>query len=374
MSFTDRGISRSLTFRANVSQESLFKELNDLKALVEESLKAAHRQGENPDPSAASQSENLESLAIAAHQFHTVASSTASSRYGGVERRPSFLNWGGSESGTLTDAQRERIERWNDLAIIEETGEDSMTEGTLPSSGYVDSLTTITSPDIDDAHSHTGKTQALGAVDEQENTDDESDFEFDFLKNFEELAYASFLAEDYPKAEQCLRRAVERSTGDASGNTDFRKLKTQLALCCCLQEKWDHAIGIITTLPQTKSMANLPLFHLLQAVTLAHLQGDRLEEAYATCKTVLKGKKKIFGRGSHDYNECLSILATICEKRGEPLEAEAVRHSIPRGWTPTSPRSPKQYILSHSNLVRVVFSKKTEQVIPSAHPRLTPED
>lgn len=351
---------RSLTFRANVSTESLFKELNDLKGLVEESLKAANRQEENPDPFAARQSRNLESLARAARRFHTVASSTASTQYGG-DRRSTLLSWGGSESGALTDAQRKRIERWNDLATVEESADDSTTEGTQPSSGYGESLTTITSPDIDDAHSNTGKSKALGAVDEEEDTDDESDVEFDFLKNFEEVAYASFLAENYPKAEQCLRMAVERSTGDASGNADFHKLKTQLALCCCLQEKWDHAVGIIATLPQTKSTTNLPLFHLLQAVTLAHLQDGRLEEAYNTCKTVLKGKKKIVGRGSHDYNECLSLLAAICEKKGEPLEAEIVRHSIPRGWTPTSPRSPKQYILSHSNLVGVIFSKKSEQ-------------
>lgn len=236
-----------------------------------------------------------------------------------------------------------------------------MTEVT-GTSGYGDSLTTITSPDLDDSNSNAAKKKEMGVLDEDEDEDDdESDVEYDFLRNYEELAYASFVEGNYEKAERFLRMAVEQSTGDASGGTDFKKIKFKLALCCCLQEKWDHATGIITALPKTRSQANLPLFYLLQAITLAHLQGERLDDAYSTCKVVLQGKKKIIGRDSNDYNECLSILATICERRGSDLEAEAVRHSIPRGWRSRSPRSPTQYILHHTTLIKAIFPQHNDE-------------
>ena len=332
-----------------------------MKGLVQESLKAASRQEVTPDPFSARQTRNLHNLAKAAQKFHVAASSTASTRYGANDRRSLPSNWGGSEIGTLTDAQRERIERWNDLSTVEESTEDSMTEVT-GTSGYGDSLTTITSPDLEDSNSNAGKRKEMDVLSEdEEEDDDESDVDFDFLRNFEELAYVSFVSENYAKAEQCLRMAVEKSTGDASGDTDFKKLKLQLALCCCLQEKWDHASGIMAALPKTRSQPNLPIFHLLQAVTLAHLESNRLDDAYSVCKTVLQGKKKILGRDSNDYHECLSIFATICEKKGNELEAEAVRHSIPNGWRSRSVRFPTQYILHHPTLIGLVFPRHNDE-------------
>lgn len=350
-----------MTFRANVSQESLFQELHDLKGLVQETLKVANRQEPVPDPFAARQRRNLADLARAAQKFHIAASSTASTLPGANDRY-SLASWGGSERGALSDAEVERIEDWKQkLSTVEESAEDSMTEVT-GTSGYGDSLTTITSPDLDDSNSNAAKSKEMGVLNEDEDEDDgESDVEFDFLRNFEELAYVSFNEGNYNRAEQLLRMAVERSTGDASGNTDFKKIKFQLALCCCLQEKWDHATGIITALPKTRSQANLPLFYLLQAITLAHLEGERLDEAYSTCKIVLQGKKKIIGRDSNDYNECLSILAMICERRGNDLEADVVRHSIPRGWRSRSPRSPTQYILHHTSLIGAIFPRHNDE-------------
>ncbi|KAK3374304.1 hypothetical protein B0T24DRAFT_594407 [Lasiosphaeria ovina] len=315
-----------------VSQESLFTELRNLKSLVETSLKVAkEQQVASTDPFAARQSRNLESLAKAAKKFHMDASTTASTRY-------STTSWGyRSEGGGLTAAQRERIEEWNELQTVDETTEDSLSDNVL--SLPTDSHTTITTPDVEDFPSGTGKGKeksasvepekaGKAAVDkeagEDEDDDDtESDVELDFLKNFEELAHARFMAQDYSKAEQFLRMAVERSTGDVSGTTSFKMLKLKLALCCCLQEKWDHAAGIVESMSKARSPANLPVFHLLQAISLAHLEGGRFEEAYMVCKTALQGKKKIMGRTSSDYYECLTVFAAICDKKGDTLEGEA---------------------------------------------------
>ncbi|KAK1827460.1 hypothetical protein QBC39DRAFT_361660 [Podospora conica] len=367
-------VNVSLTFRTHVSQESLFVELQKLKKLVQEAFNAAtHHQAEvNPDPSSVRQSRNLENLAKAAQRFHAAASSTASTRYSVQGDRRSVLNWGGSETGSLTQAQRERIEVWNDdLSTVEESPEDGSKDGTL--SVPTDPSTTITTPDLDDLLSDPGKGKGVdGAADEEADSDDGSDVEMDFLRNFEELAHSSFVAQDYSKAEQCLRMAVERSTGDMSSTANFRLLKIKLALCCCLQDKWDHAAGIVDSLPKTRSVADVPTFHLLQAISLAHLQGERFEDAYTVCKTALQGKKRVLGKTSPDYYGCLTILAAICDKKGDALEAEVVRHSIPRDWFPPSSvavLSPKHYILGHETLIDSIFTSKKAGIVPTwSHP------
>jgi len=358
-------VNVSLTFRTHVSQESLFDELRHLQKLVKESLKAAAQRQDAPqiDPFAARQSRNLENLAKAAQRFHVAASSTASIR--------SSLNWGGSEAGSLTHAQRERIEmwndrntEWNDLDTVEEAPEDGSTDVTSNSMSIpADNSTTITLPDTDDKDlpSATGKGKSVERgldAEEVSSEDDDSDVEYDFLRNFEQLAYTSFMGQDYAKAERCLRMAVERSTGDIVNSADFNLLKAKLAICCCLQEKWDHAAGLVASLPKGRTPSNLPTFHLLHAIALAHLQTDRFDDAYDACKMALQGKKKILGKTSAGYYECLAVFAAIYDKKGEPLAAEAVRHSIPQEplyQFKIYLLSAKQYILQHKTLVDSVF-------------------
>lgn len=367
-------LRRSLTFRTHASQESLFSELRNLKLLVEESLKAAalphDGDPDEADPLAAQQSRNLQSLAAAAEKFHSAASSTASTRYSS--------HWGSEAGGPrLTLAQRERIELWNDRHTVAESvpdGSPTYTGAASPTGGYPNPGANRLSPEL---VKETGLGVSLGslAIDNDDDDDDSessgSDIESDFLKNFESLAYVSFQGQNYSKAEQLLRMAVEQSTGDRSGAVDFKSLKLKLALCCCLQEKWDHAAGIVASLPKTRTPANLPIFHLLQAMSLAHLVGNRCDDAYAVCKSALNGKKKILGRTSVDYYGCLTVFAAICEKRGNALEAEAVRHSIPDGWSPRTSvivSSPTQYILQHETLIKSVFSPGSAAASDSGPP------
>lgn len=330
--------------------------MRNLKHLVEESLKAAAQQhDEHSDHFATRQSRNLQNLAKAAQEFHVAASSTASTRY-------SFL-WEGSEAGDLTLAQRERIELWNDF----QTGDrlDNVTDkemSTRTSNPRLDANGPSGPPP--EPGRGKGATRETGQVDDDDDDESSSgsDLESDFLKNFEALAYTSFSNQNYSKAEQLLRMAVERSTGERSDAADFKLLKLKLALCCCLQGKWDHAAGIVESLSKSRTASNLPIFHLQQAISLAHLEGNRFEDAYNVCKTALNGKKRILGRTSADYYGCLTVFAAICEKRGSALEAEAVRHSIPEGWLPQSSiaaLSPKQYILQHETLIGSVFSEET---------------
>lgn len=162
----------------------------------------------------------------------------------------------------------------------------------------------------------------------QDVDESDSDIELDILRNFEELAKTSFFKENYGKAEQFLREAIERLTGESSSSPKFRTLMLQLALSCALQEKWDAAASILTTFKKPTSTADVPVLCLFQAVALGYLQSDKLEESYQACKTALQGKKKLCGKESEEYFDCLALLAKICDAKGDEFEAEAVRHSI----------------------------------------------
>ncbi|KAK1973567.1 hypothetical protein LZ30DRAFT_765164 [Colletotrichum cereale] len=350
----------SLNFRTNVSQEAIFQELERLNKLIQKAFQAAERQEAVPDPSSLRQTMNLQSLATAAKRFHTFATTTASTTYGAGDHRPSTI-FGGSEVGDLTEVQRAGIEQWrklNQLSIVDESTEDSMTEVSL-SSGHRDTSTIITTPETESFSR--GQAKAIEQNGALDDSDDDSDVELDFLRNSEELAYERFLSEDYTKAEKFLRMAVERLTGDAAGASNFKQLKLQLALCCCLQDKWNHAAGILASLPKTRPADNLPVLGLLQAISIAHLAEGHLDDAYNACKTVLQGKKKVFERDSEEYYGCLWLFASIHDRRGpeHALEAESVRHSIPRGWTPTIRdilSSPKRFILDQETLVQSIFA------------------
>jgi len=287
-------VNVSLTFRTQVSQESLFAELRTLKSLVETSLMVARQPpatSSDTDIFAMRQSRNLESLAKAARKFHIDASTTASTQYSMGGDRQSCASWGWSETGGLTTAQRQRIEQWNNLLTVDEAAEDSVSENAL-SVAPTDSHTTITIPDAEPLPSAEQQGNTKSGDDEDDDGDDGSDGGLDFSKNFEELAYTSFVAQDYSKAEQFLRKAMEGPGRNASGN---KTLKMKLALCCCMQESWDQAASIVNSLSKTKSSANLPTFHILQAISLAHFAAERFDEAFGACKTALKGKEKILG-------------------------------------------------------------------------------
>jgi hypothetical protein len=125
-----------------------------------------------------------------------------------------------------------------------------------------DPSTAITTPDLDDQidKSHKARTEARENENEDgdgESDDDGSDIELDFLRNFDELACSSFLRKDYSKAEQFLRKALERNTGESSNGEHFKLLRIRLAICCCLQERWELAAGALSALSKSRTASNL---------------------------------------------------------------------------------------------------------------------
>ncbi|CAI4218281.1 unnamed protein product [Parascedosporium putredinis] len=364
-------VNVSLTFRTTSNQDTLFQELQNLKLLIVKTLQVAHlvpepanasteggeQQEQKPaDPFSLRQSRNLERLAKAATKFHRETSTAASQK--------SSL-WGGSEFGTdLSDEQRARIQTWNELASIPEsfagdtTTDTGSTYGASTLNPETDASTNVTVPDREDAVSSPSQS--------------ESDFELDFLRNLEELAYKNFASANYSKAEECLRRSVDRSTDDSSPR--LTSLKTQLVLCYCVQEKWDAAFAILEILPKTKTIECLPIYELLQAVALGYQHTSRLEEASKTLKIALQAKRRILGRQSNGYYMALAHLARIFEDMGDSLEAEVVRHSIPAHITvPVSESSSStttlvKSLIDNHELIGKIFVKTDAEASDTPQP------
>jgi hypothetical protein len=324
----------------------LMSELQRLRGLVEKTQAAARDSSHVSYPAAARMSRSLQGLAQAARKFHSNASTTASTMYEGARRsRRQGSAWLGSDAGSLTDFDRERIRDWtNHLGAIDEVTDTASTVGTTrtrtTTTDRTDRETVVTTPDPEE--------------------EDEEDLELDLeiFQNAEELGRLSFAKRDYDKAEKFLNKAMTGVTGTSTDPAHFENLKLQLSICYCFQAKWQAAEAVLSTLGKKKRKADLPVFHLLHAVALAYMAEEHYDSAYSACKRSLQGKKKAHGgKTNQDYIDSLCLLAAICEVRGEPIEAAAIRHSIPGDKLAAGFPLPHEFIRSHKSIIDDAFGK-----------------
>ncbi|KAI9668942.1 MAG: hypothetical protein M1829_005254 [Trizodia sp. TS-e1964] len=141
----------SLTFRTNASQEDIFQELQILRELVEKAFEISHTNTQKTSDSTTTlQAKNLEGLVQLAKCFHTAASTTASTLHDLDERQST---WGGSLQDDLSKSTREHIERWNQLATLEESQTETiadlsftkMSKETSPLPSHIANITSETS-------------------------------------------------------------------------------------------------------------------------------------------------------------------------------------------------------------------------------------
>lgn len=330
-------------------------ELQRLRGLVENTQRAARDSSNVSYPAAARMSRSLQGLAQAARRFHSNASTTASTRYEGARQSRRFGSaWLGSDAGSLSDFERDRIRDWTSgLRAIDEVTDTASTVGTTPTgTTTTDRETVITTPDP------------------EEEDDDDLELDLEIFQNAEELGRMSFAKRDYDNAEKFLNKAMSGVTGTSSDPAHFENLKLQLSICYCFQAKWQAAEAVLSTLGKKKRKADLPVFHLLHAVALAHLADEKYDSAYNACKRSLQGKKKAHGgKTNQDYIDSLCLLAAICEVRGEPIEAAAIRHSIPGDKMPAGFPMPQEFIRSHKSIIATAFGKgfnNTDAAEPSS--------
>ncbi|KAB5566319.1 hypothetical protein GE09DRAFT_732476 [Coniochaeta sp. 2T2.1] len=338
----------------------LFSELQRLRGLVENTQRAARDSSNVSYPAAARMSRSLQGLAQAARRFHSNASTTATTMYEGNRRSRQHggTTWLGSDAGSLTDFERDRIRDWTSgLRPIDEVTDTASTVGTTPTATttnttYTDRETVITTPD------------------NEEDDDDDLELDLEIFQNAEELGRMSFAKRDYDNAEKFLNKAMSGAAGTSSDPAHFENLKLQLSIIYCFQGKWEPAEAVLSTLGKKKRKADLPVFHLLHAVALAYLADEKYDSAYNACKRSIQGKKKAHGgKTNQDYIDSLCLLAAICEVRGEPIEAAAIRHSIPGDKLTAGFPVPQDFIRSHKSIIDDAFGKgfnSTDEAEPTS--------
>ncbi|KAI8673857.1 hypothetical protein NCS55_00707400 [Fusarium keratoplasticum] len=229
-----------------------------------------------------------------------------------------------------------------------------------PKSHCSDVAAPVTSSDMGHSPRRTSKTLTAPGAKSQEVLD-KSFIDTELLRRQEEIAYESFIKGDFSEAEQCLHQALQSSHGDPCEHEDLSKLKLQWALYCCLLGEWDRAATIVSELSNSEFTPLTSIYDLRQAITIALLQEGRLKDAYSTCESVYEAKKKLLRRDDNDYLGCLSLLANICEKRGNATDARSYRQSIPQEWALANSKdtiSPVGYILGRPLLLESILGRK----------------
>lgn len=321
-----------------------------LKRSIEQSLQVALRHNDGfshtlGDPFDTRVAENLRNLARAAQNFHSSASSTASS----IHDANKISDWkvqsdaAMSVRGTLTPNKREQIHQYLDQTQLETTCK-------LPQHAPNSIAPSVEPPSKD-------------AVDENDDLNDEAEFESLFLSGLEEVSKQSMLKQDFKKAETFLEKAIQIHIGLASEDSDFKHLQISLIICYFFQHKWRLAEPLITGIAKSRANLDAVVCNLLHALALAYLSDYRFDDAIKVCRQALRGKKKLketFG-ASHDsdYNETLGLLATIHDIKGDLLYPEVLRRTIPQDFTYCHPFNEVEFIGKHSTVFQNIFSEDT---------------
>jgi WD40 repeat protein len=338
--------------RVSANQEEVLAQLRDLKNLFERGIQVSSLSMSTADALEIRMSRNLSTLAYTAQVFHSHASSTATTIFGGK----SESTWGGSDIGGLTDYQLERIKEWSHVALVEENVGDEATNG--PDLGGI-SATTATVEIDSGRHTET----------HSDGNEDSHDDDLDLSSSLEELAILSFHKADYGKSLQYLLELMEHSKFKKSSKVDNSKILTRMSLCQCLMNEWDvAAITISDIVIKQKGVANA-VYNIRHAISIQLLASGKLDEAYNMCNDTLRGQKRILGTDGPDYTNSLSLLARIWEKKGDHIKAEAIRHTIQKTMASASEpdieypaakdMSPKYYLLSHKSLLTFLFDMPT---------------
>jgi hypothetical protein len=359
--------------RGNETQEKILYELEMLKSSIKQSVQAAFRHGDSfsnimGDPSDARVAYNLQNLARAAQNFHSSASSTASTIHGA--NGTSFWNLQSDAAMSvrggpnLTPNKRQQIEGYIKQQRRMTQRRKRKPLERVPSSAAV-SVVVASIPDPEPTPavaSYETESNVSDMADDNDEQDEEAEFQSFLLSGLEEVAKDSMLNQEFSKAQSMLEEAIQRRTGSTSEEADFKQLQIQLAICYFFQHKWNLAEPLIDSIAKSKANFDPVVCNLLHALAIANLVEKRFEKAITVCKQALQGKRRLkrdFGDTSEtECNQTLGLLATIHDIHGNRLDAEALRRKLSKGFSYYHPENELEFIVNHPNLCTEVFGKK----------------
>jgi hypothetical protein len=372
--------SSSLSLRGNETQDKILYELGRLKSSIEQSIQASFHHSDGfshtlEDPSDARVAYNLQKLARAAQNFHSSASSTASTRessstiYGAngnsfwnVQSDAAMSIRGGP---SLTPNKRQQIDQFVKQQRRMTLRRQRKPLQHVPSSAAASVVRPCTpepAPAVSSEESQETESNMSEMADDHDEVDDEAEFQSFLLSGLEEVAKDSMLNQEFAKAQAMLEEAIQRRTGSTSEDAEFKQLQIQLATCYFFQHKWQLAEPLIDSIAKSKANFDPVVCNLLHALAIANAVEKRFGKAITVCKQALQGKRRLkrdFGDTSEkECNETLGLLATIHDLHGNRLDAEALRRKLSNGFSYYHPENELEFIVSHPKLCTEVFGKK----------------
>jgi hypothetical protein len=300
---------------------------------------------------------NLQNLAKAAQNFHSAASSTAST----IRDGSSVANFNSqpadrpdvamSVMGDLSAFRRERIEMF--IRGEQQSGNSPATRLQSHTSILDDPILGSLAPGGPDA-TQLGDIREDGSEDAIDEFDIGTELELLFASGHEELALDRMKNKDYEKATSHLKEAIQRQTGCNSEGAEFRKLQILLAICYFFQNRWRLAEPIVARLAASSSGRDLVVCTLLHALSISHLSNFSFEGAVENCKRALHSKRRLLGAASAEYGESMRLLAAIYEMTGDYMRAEVLRRHRP-GENYEHPKSAAEYIAKQARVFQTIL-------------------
>lgn len=334
-------------------------ELSQLKSSIADAIRVSLSEPRGSGEASASSARighNLRNLAEAASQFHSAASSTASTiRSGSIATPPTVAHSCAPSglNGVFPAYKRERVE-----AYICEAQRQAFTpeHPTSPQPVSVAPPSQAPRP----APPRLAIPTFGNAIGEGED-DDELEFEHMFLEGLEDLARDSIRNDDFGQAVALLGDAISRKQklGAASEHPD--RLEVQLAMCHLFQGNWRRAEPVVLDLIKSSPAPDMVACTMLHAISLAYLRSYSFDRAFDLCKQALTCKKRwlklsgVAWQASPEYAESLGLLATICEMTGDYISAEIYRRRLPPGYVYKHPADRFEFIAEHRGLLQAVL-------------------
>ncbi|KAL2163782.1 hypothetical protein VTH06DRAFT_5841 [Thermothelomyces fergusii] len=321
-------------------------ELDCLKSSIEEALHASVRPSRDFSRGLSSDTRvarNLRNFAMAAQQFYSAASSTAST----------IRDHSGSSIGHLPAYRRERVESFirsaRDHAVDNETPASLHTASPSPIPVV---RSPVPSPIAHPAPVRSTRASTTSRLSAQEDVEDDEDYEDEFEELFlnahEDLARDSIRRTDFEQAISHLTEAFRRRKKTSPGSDHLQRLQTQIALCHLFRNDWTKADPIACDLAATVDSASCLgpiIWTMLHAVALGYLSTYHFDDALKACRKARNVPKKWTKAPCtvlstvQCYAETTGLLATICDMQGDYISAAIYRRQLPEGLEPLFPYS-----------------------------------
>ncbi|KAI0400493.1 hypothetical protein F4802DRAFT_484036 [Xylaria palmicola] len=313
-------INVSLSLRSNESHDNILRDLKELKDALKKSSQAA-----TVSYSALFLNEqdtrlvhHLKGLIRAAQDFHTSASTTASTVAGSGETQPPPTDFGDDDARSGIQSRLPSVKIKQIETFLSETRRIARAS-TSASNERKDELV---SPDPSEKSEVVPETREVAASSHS--------FSTIFTSGFSKIAQRALQQLNLHKAEGLLREALKWYGSSGLDDTRHqRRLHTQLALCNLLQGNRQEAQGLILRLIDSSMERDTVAHQLLYALALLQLHELDFEGARENSKRLWEALQKMPDCTVLVANDAMKLLATSYQESGDSLLADAIEAELP---------------------------------------------